>query len=189
MALEKKIAPESALALVEFLKLLHPLSLDDRRSRPATYVARLTGTHIRCMDLKGRVSLPLQFAEVWNYKVVVTRLPLPGLLLMGGEDWEALCSQYLDYDLFRGHYIAHAHEALVEQSTRRFLVPHVLREYSGVRPLDDVAIVGLGDRYAMAVGVDRWESWADSLNFQVLTLLREELKEGMYSRPAPEFSE
>lgn len=116
----------------------------------------LSGTYIYGMDRKGRVVMPAQFRNMLGAPFVLTRAPSQCLLALSGPQWEALVKRYENSVLFRGYYLAAAVECPVDENTGRFLIPHVLREYAELRPMDEVAICGIGRAVQVAQRA-RWE--------------------------------
>ena len=55
----------------------------------------------------------------------------------------------------------------MDETTGRFLVPHVLREYAELRPMDEVAISGIGRAVQVAKRA-RWEEHVESGEFPSL---------------------
>jgi MraZ protein len=129
--------------------------------------ALLSGTYIYGMDRKGRVVMPAQFRTQLGVPFVLTRAPEGYLLALSCPQWEALVERYEHSVLFRGYYLAAAHECPVDETTGRFLVPHVLREYAEMRPMDEVAISGIGRAVQVATR-SRWEQHLKSGEFPSL---------------------
>ena len=120
----------------------------------------LSGTYIYGMDRKGRVVMPAQFRNQLGAPFVLTRAPSQCLLALSGPQWETLVQRYERSVLFRGYYLSAAVECAVDENTGRFLVPHVLRDYAELRPMDEVAISGIG----RAVQVAKRARWEEHLN-------------------------
>jgi len=116
----------------------------------------LSGTYIYGMDRKGRVVMPSGFRTQLGAPFVLTRAPEQCLLALSAPQWEALVSRYENSILFRGYYLSAAVECPVDETTGRFLIPHVLRDYAELRPMDEVAISGIG-RAVQVAKRTRWE--------------------------------
>jgi MraZ protein len=116
----------------------------------------LSGTYIYGMDRKGRVVMPAQFRNQLGAPFVLTRAPGQCLLALSAPQWDTLVHRYKDSILFRGYYLSAAVECPVDETTGRFLIPHVLREYAELRPMDEVAISGIG-RAVQVAKRTRWE--------------------------------
>lgn len=119
----------------------------------------LSGTFIYGMDRKGRVVMPAHFRNQLGAPFVLTRAPEQCLLALSKPQWDALLRRYEGSVLFRGYYLAAAVECPVDETTGRFLIPHVLREYAELKAMDEVAISGVG----RAVQVARRERWEEHL--------------------------
>ena len=119
----------------------------------------LTGTFVYGMDKKGRVVMPAQFRKQLGAPFVLTRAPGGCLLALSSPQWETLVQRYEQSVLFRGYYLTAAVECPVDEHTGRFLIPHVLREYAELRPMDEIAISGIG----RAVQVARRSLWEEHL--------------------------
>ncbi|MFN3651054.1 MAG: division/cell wall cluster transcriptional repressor MraZ [Armatimonadota bacterium] len=119
----------------------------------------MSGTYIYGMDRKGRVVMPAQFRTQLGVPFVLTRAPGQCLLALSEPQWEALVERYEQSVLFRGYYLSAAVNCPVDDTTGRFLIPHVLREYAELRPMDEVAICGIG----RAVQVARRTRWEEHL--------------------------
>ena len=124
----------------------------------------LSGTYSYGMDRKGRVVMPKEFRNQLGAPFILTRAPGQYLLALGKTQWESLVQRYESSLLFRGFYLAAAVECAVDETTGRFLVPHVLREYSELRPMDEVAIFGIG-RAVQVARRDRWEKDLEAGDF------------------------
>ncbi len=118
--------------------------------------AVLSGTFIYGMDRKGRVVMPAQFRNQLGAPFVLTRAPGNCLLALSGPQWQTLVNRYEDSILFKGYYLSAAVECPVDETTGRFLIPHVLRDYAELRPMDEVAISGIGRAVQVAKRA-RWE--------------------------------
>jgi MraZ protein len=116
----------------------------------------LSGTYIYGMDRKGRVVMPAQFRNQLGAPFVLTRAPGQCLLALSAPQWDTLLSRYENSVLFRGYYLSAAVECPVDETTGRFLIPHVLRDYAELRPMDEVAISGIG-RAVQVARRQRWE--------------------------------
>jgi MraZ protein len=116
----------------------------------------LSGTYIYGMDRKGRVVMPACFRQTLGVPFVLTRAPGQALLALSGPQWRVLLNRYEDSLLFRGYYLSAAVECGFDENTGRFLVPLALREYAELRPMDEVAIAGIG-RAVQVVKRSRWE--------------------------------
>lgn len=116
----------------------------------------LSGTYIYGMDRKGRVVMPAQFRNQLGAPFVLTRAPGQCLLALSAPQWDTLLSRYEHSVLFRGYYLSAAVECPVDETTGRFLIPHVLRDYAELRPMDEVAISGIG-RAVQVARRQRWE--------------------------------
>jgi MraZ protein len=127
----------------------------------------LSGTYIYGMDRKGRVVMPACFRQVLGAPFVLTRAPGQALLALSGPQWRMLLERYEQSALFRGYYLSAAVECGFDENTGRFLVPHALREYAGLRPMDEVAIAGIG-RAVQVVQRARWEETVERGEFPSL---------------------
>lgn len=141
--------------------------LQDRAGGDAEGRALLSGTYIYGMDRKGRVVMPAQFRNQLGAPFVLTRAPGQCLLALSAPQWEALVHRHEQSVLFRGYYLAAAVECPVDETTGRFLVPHVLREYAELRPMDEVAISGIGRAVQVAKRA-RWEQHLQTGEFPTL---------------------
>jgi MraZ protein len=112
------------------------------------------------MDRKGRVVMPAQFRSQLGAPFVLTRAPGQCLLALSAPQWDTLVSRYENSVLFRGYYLAAAVECPVDDTTGRFLIPHVLRDYAELRPMDEIAISGIG----RAVQVAKRQRWEEHLS-------------------------
>src|SRR3954463_6018647 len=108
------------------------------------------------MDRKGRVVMPAPFRNQLGAPFVLTRAPGQCLLALSGPQWDSLVHRYEQSVLFRGYYLAAAVECPVDETTGRFLIPHVLREYAELKPMDEVVISGIGRAVQVAKRA-RWE--------------------------------
>ena len=88
--------------------------------------------------------MPARFRMQLGAPFVLTRAPNHSLLALSEGQWKALVERYENNVLFRGYYLSAAVECPVDPTTGRFLVPHALREYAELRPMDEVAIAGIG---------------------------------------------
>jgi MraZ protein len=129
--------------------------------------ALLSGTYIYGMDRKGRVVMPAQFRNQLGAPFVLTRAPGQCLLALSGPQWDTLVQRYEHSVLFRGYYLAAAVQCAVDENTGRFLIPHVLREYAELRPMDEVAISGIGRAVQVAKRA-RWEEHLQTGEFPSL---------------------
>jgi MraZ protein len=127
----------------------------------------LSGTYIYGMDRKGRVVMPAQFRTHLGAPFVLTRAPGQCLLALSAAQWDTLVQRYEHSVLFRGYYLSAAVECPVDDNTGRFLIPHVLRDYAELRPMDEVAISGIG-RAVQVAKRDRWEEHLKSGEFPSL---------------------
>jgi MraZ protein len=116
----------------------------------------LTGTYIYGMDRKGRVVMPAGFRQALGAPFVLTRAPGPALLALSSPQWRMLLDRYERSVLFRGYYLSAAVECGFDENTGRFLVPHALREHAGLRPMDEVAVTGIG-RAVQVIQRARWD--------------------------------
>jgi len=119
----------------------------------------LTGTFVYGMDKKGRVVMPARFRRQLGAPFVLTRAPGRSLLALSSPQWDTLVHRYEKSVLFRGYYLTAAVTCPVDEHTGRFLIPHVLREYAELRPMDEVAISGIGK----AVQVARNSLWKEQV--------------------------
>lgn len=140
---------------------------DARREVRVRVRALLSGTYIYGMDRKGRVVMPAQFRSLLGAPFVLTRAPGQCLLALSAPQWESLVERYEHSVLFRGYYLSAAVECPVDETTGRFLIPHVLREYAELRPMDEVAISGIGRAVQVAKRA-RWEEHLNSGEFPTL---------------------
>lgn len=127
----------------------------------------LSGTYMYGMDRKGRVVMPAQFRTQLGAPFVLTRAPGQCLLALSRPQWDSLVRRYEQSVLFRGYYLASAVECSVDETTGRFLIPHVLREYAELRPMEEVAISGIG-RAVQVARRTRWEQNIQSGEFPSL---------------------
>jgi MraZ protein len=134
----------------------------------------LSGTYIYGMDRKGRVVMPAQFRSQLGAPFVLTRAPQQYLLALSVPQWEALVRRHEGSILFRGFYLSSANECPVDETTGRFLVPHVLREYAELRPMEEVAIYGIG-RAVHVARRSRWERDLQANSFPALGQLEQDL--------------
>jgi MraZ protein len=116
------------------------------------------------MDRKGRVVMPAQFRAQLGAPFVLTRAPGQCLLALSRTQWDVLEQKYEQSVLFRGYYLSAAVECQVDATTGRFLIPLVLRDYSELRPMDEVAISGIG-RYVQVARSSRWEKYLEAGEF------------------------
>lgn len=116
----------------------------------------LSGTYIYGMDRKGRLVMPSQHRRELGEPFWLTRAPSQCLLALAEPQWHALCRRYEGSVSFRGYYLAAAHRRAVDATTGRILIPYVLREYAGLRPMDTLAISGIGRAVQIATQA-RWE--------------------------------
>jgi DNA-binding transcriptional regulator/RsmH inhibitor MraZ len=119
------------------------------------------------MDRKGRVVMPKVFRTQLGAPFVLTRAPGQCLLALSGPQWETLVQRYEHSILFRGYYLSAAVECAVDDTTGRFLIPHVLREYAELRPMDEVVISGIGRAVQVAKRA-RWEEHSQTGEFPSL---------------------
>ena len=129
--------------------------------------ALLSGTYIYGMDRKGRVVMPAQFRNQLGAPFVLTRAPGQCLLALSAPQWDTLVNRYEHSVLFRGYYLSAAVQCPVDETTGRFLIPHVLREYAELRPMDEVAISGIG-RAVQVAKRTRWEEHLQTGEFPSL---------------------
>lgn len=129
--------------------------------------ALLSGTYFYGMDRKGRVVMPSQFRNQLGAPFVLTRAPSQCLLALSNPQWQTLVQRYENSVLFRGYYLSAAVECPVDETTGRFLIPHVLREYAELRPMDEVVISGIG-RAVQVARRARWEEHLKSGEFPSL---------------------
>jgi len=127
----------------------------------------LMGTFIYGMDRKGRVVMPACFRQELGAPFVLTRAPGQALLALSNPQWRMLLDRYEQSVLFRGYYLSAAVECGFDENTGRFLVPHALREYAELRPMDEVAIAGIG-RAVQVIKRDRWEETVQRGEFPTL---------------------
>ncbi len=127
----------------------------------------LAGTYIYGMDRKGRVVMPAAFRKELGVPFVLTRAPGQALLALSAPQWSVLLDRYERSTLFRGYYLSAAVECAVDPNTGRFLVPHALREHAELRPMDEVAIAGIG-RAVQVVKRARWDASVQSGEFPSL---------------------
>lgn len=127
----------------------------------------MSGTYIYGMDRKGRVVMPAQFRNQLGAPFVLTRAPGQCLLALSAPQWDSLVHRYENSVLFRGYYLSHAVECPVDNTTGRFLIPHVLRDYAELRPMDEVAISGIGRAVQVAKRA-RWEEHLQTGEFPSL---------------------
>ncbi len=111
--------------------------------------------------------MPAQFRNQLGAPFVLTRAPGQCLLALSAPQWQTLVSRYEHSILFRGYYLAAAVECPVDETTGRFLIPHVLREYAELRPMDEVAICGIGRAVQVAKRA-RWEEHLKTGDFPSL---------------------
>ncbi|MCC2671232.1 MAG: mraZ, partial [Armatimonadetes bacterium] len=127
----------------------------------------LSGTYIYGMDRKGRVVMPSQFRNQLGAPFVLTRAPGQCLLALSAPQWDTLVNRYEHSVLFRGYYLSAAVQCPVDDTTGRFLIPHVLRDYAELRPMDEVAISGIGRAVQVAKRA-RWEEHLQTGEFPSL---------------------
>lgn len=127
----------------------------------------LSGTYIYGMDRKGRVVMPAQFRHQLGAPFVLTRAPGQCLLALSASQWDTLVQRYEHSVLFRGYYLSAAVQCPVDENTGRFLIPHVLREYAELKPMDEVAISGIG-RAVQVAKRGRWEEHLQTGEFPSL---------------------
>jgi len=111
--------------------------------------------------------MPSQFRTLLGAPFVLTRAPGQCLLALSRPQWEAIVRRHEQSILFRGYYLAAAVECPVDENTGRFLVPHVLREYTELKAMDEVAISGMG-RAVQVCKRDRWEQYLQAGEFPSL---------------------
>lgn len=127
----------------------------------------LSGTYIYGVDRKGRVVMPSQFRALLGVPFVLTRAPGNCLLAVSEPQWDTLVERYKESVLFRGYYLSAAVKCQVDDHTSRFLIPHMLRDYAEIRPMDEVAISGIG-RAVQVAQRQRWEQHVQSGSFPSL---------------------
>jgi MraZ protein len=127
----------------------------------------LSGTYIYGVDRKGRVVMPSQFRALLGVPFVLTRAPGHCLLALSEPQWDTLVERYKDSVLFRGYYLSAAVKCPVDDHTSRFLIPHMLRDYAEIRPMDEVAISGIG-RAVQVAQRQRWEQHVQTGDFPSL---------------------
>lgn len=127
----------------------------------------LSGTYIYGVDRKGRVVMPSQFRTLLGVPFVLTRAPGNCLLAVSELQWDTLVERYKESVLFRGYYLSAAVKCHVDDHTSRFLIPHMLRDYAEIRPMDEVAISGIG-RAVQVAQRQRWEQHVQAGSFPSL---------------------
>ncbi len=150
------------------------MSVRLRDQRPAS-AAQLSGTYIYGMDRKGRVVMPSQFRQQLGAPFILTRAADGCLLALAEHQWGALVKKHEKSALFVGYYLSAAVQCRVDPTTGRFLIPLVLREWSELKPMDEVAICGLG-RAILVCGRDRWDRMRERNEFPSLGSLDTDLE-------------
>lgn len=134
----------------------------------------LTGTFVYGMDRKGRLVMPSAFRSHLGSSFVLTRAPGQCLLATSCEQWRVLEERYEQSLLFKGYFLSQATECRLDATTGRFLVPHVLRDYAELRPMEEVAICGIGRAIQISTR-GRFETFLNESDFPHLGQLEEDL--------------
>lgn len=117
--------------------------------------APFTGSYAYGVDRKGRVVVPSHWLPRLGSPFILCRAPEGRLYLMPRGYWDALQARHGGHPVFREFFTAGAVECTVDRSTRRVLVPPLLREHAGLRPYEDVILAGLGQ----LVALERHSEW------------------------------
>lgn len=142
----------------------------------------LSGTYIYGMDRKGRLVLPSEFRDALGAPVLLTRGPEQFLYAFAHDQWQVLTERFAYSLQFRVRYLAHAKRCPVDPPTGRILIPHELREWSGLRAMEEVAVTGLGQ--VVQIGLrSRWE--AANEDFPALQQLEIDLRVPTRASSAP----
>jgi MraZ protein len=114
-----------------------------------------SGCFIHTVDEKNRISLPARFREDLEDEVVVTAGPEGCLWVLQMEQWRLLLSRAAKSAEMQRFFVASAVRVVVGEKGR-CLLSDSLRRHAGIKPGDEVVIVGLGGRIEIWT-VSRWQ--------------------------------
>lgn len=119
----------------------------------------LSGTHAVTLDAKGRVVIPVEFGRELRGAGVLLQADPGCLVLMGVPRWEAFLRRQETrvgrYWLSGAYPVEIGLTSPGRSSSRRLLLPRESRAHLGLRPGEEVLLVGQGD-WALLCGRETW---------------------------------
>ena len=114
-----------------------------------------SGCFIHTVDEKNRISLPARFRDDLEEEVVITAGPEGCLWVLSHDQWNLLVSRANESVTMQRFFVASAVRVVVGDKGR-CLLSDSLRRHAGIKPGDEVVIVGLGGRIEIW-SIARWQ--------------------------------
>lgn len=130
------------------------------------------GCYIHSVDDKGRICLPARLRQSVSDAMMLTKGPEGCLWLLTKDQWQILLGRSGASSSIKRFFIAPACECS-PGPRRRISLPISLRLHSNIKPGEEVAIVGLGNRIEIW-SLARWDAASSQITPQAI---REELPE------------
>jgi MraZ protein len=130
------------------------------------------GCYIHSVDDKSRICLPARLRQSVSEPMMLTKGPEGCLWLLTGGQWQLLLNKAGSSSSIQRFFVAPACECSPGERGR-IALPVSLRLHSNIRPGEEVAIVGLGNRIEVW-SLARWDAASSQITPQ---RIREELPE------------
>ena len=130
------------------------------------------GCYIHSVDDKSRICLPARLRQSVSDTMILTKGPEGCLWLLTSDQWQILAGRAGSSPSMQRFFVAPACECSPGPRAR-IALPVSLRMHSNIKPGEEVAIVGLGNRIEVW-SLARWEAANSQITPQ---RIREELPE------------
>lgn len=130
------------------------------------------GCYIHSVDDKNRICLPARLRRCVPSSMMLTKGPEGCLWLLSNRQWQVLVDRAVSSSAIQRFFVAPASEC-APGPRGRIALPLSLRLHSNIRPGEEVAIVGLGNRIEVW-SLARWEAASSQITPQ---RIQEELSE------------
>ena len=115
-----------------------------------------SGCYIHTVDEKNRISLPAKFREALSDRFVITKGPDGCLWALPMEHWQLVLAKARKSVAVQRFFVASASECVLT-AKGRCLLTDSLRKHAGIKPGEEVAIVGLASRIEIW-SARRWDA-------------------------------
>lgn len=131
-----------------------------------------SGSYIHLVDQKSRIAIPSKIRNQLGDDFILTKGPDNCLWALTNEEWRTVAGKASKSVVIQRFFVASAVECTVAKGGR-IVIPDVLREHAGIKPGDEVMIVGLGNH------IEIWNKakWQEANSQITSESIREELPE------------
>jgi len=127
------------------------------------------GSSALTLDTKGRIAIPARYRDLLKLNcegsIVITKDPqYPALTIYPGKLWKDISSKFEELGGLNQKVRSMQWKILGSASVIDFkasermilLIPLILREFAGLKPKEQVALVGMGSKFELW-NLDNWE--------------------------------